>query len=118
MSPLTPAERSRLKARAHALRPVVAVGNEGLSAAVLKELDSSLKAHELIKVRVAEEDRALRKALLDEICARCGAAPVQQIGKILVVFRESPEGAEAPPRALPRPKRKAPRRLKRSYQND
>ena len=115
MTPLTPAERSRLKARAHALRPVVAVGNDGLTAAVLKELDAGLRAHELIKIRVAEEDRALRRTLLDEICVRCGASPVQQIGKILVVYRENPE---SPAPAAPRPARKPPRRPKRSYQND
>lgn len=115
MKSLSPAERKLLKARAHALKPVVTVGNERLSAAVLKEIDTSLKAHDLIKIRVTGDDRAARLALLGEICNRTGAAPVQHIGKILVVYRES-ETSAAPP-AKKRAARKQPRRTKRSYQN-
>jgi putative YhbY family RNA-binding protein len=116
MKPLSPAERKLLKARAHALRPVVTVGNERLSAAVLKEIETSLKAHDLIKIRVTGDDRELRQALLGEICNRTGAAAVQHIGKILVVYRENPQ----PPAAAPkkRPGRKQPRRTKRSYQGE
>ena len=115
MKSLSPAERKLLKARAHVLKPVVTVGNERLSAAVLKELETSLKAHDLIKIRVSGDDRDMRTALLGEICSRTGASPVQHIGKILIVYRES-EVEPAPPvkkRAL----RKQPRRTKRSYQN-
>ncbi len=115
MKPLSPAERKLLKARAHALKPVVTVGNEGLSAPVLKEIETSLKAHDLIKIRVTGDDRDARLALLGEICNRSGASPVQHIGKILVVYRESQE-APAPP-AKKRAARKQPRRTKRSYQN-
>jgi RNA-binding protein len=115
MKPLSPAERKLLKARAHALKPVVTVGNEGLSAPVLKEIEISLKAHDLIKIRVTGDDRNARLALLGEICNRSGASPVQHIGKILVVYRESQEGP-APP-AKKRAARKQPRRTKRSYQN-
>ncbi|MHB8665941.1 MAG: YhbY family RNA-binding protein [Burkholderiales bacterium] len=116
MKSLSPAERKLLKARAHALKPVVTVGNARLSAAVLKEIDASLKAHELIKIRVTEDDRDLRQALLGDICDRAGASAVQHIGKILVVYRESPE----PPASKPgkRPARKQPRRTKQSYQGD
>lgn len=105
-----------LKARAHALRPVVTVGNERLSASVLKEIETSLKAHDLIKIRVTGDDRDLRQALLGEICNRTGASPVQHIGKILVVYRENPE----PPAPAPkiRPVRKQPRRTKQSYQSE
>jgi putative YhbY family RNA-binding protein len=112
---LSPAERKLLKAGAHALKPVVTVGNEGLSAQVLKEIETCLKAHDLIKIRVTGDDRAARLALLGEICERSGASPVQQIGKILVVYRESQE-ASAPP-AKKRAARKQPRRTKRSFQN-
>jgi putative YhbY family RNA-binding protein len=115
MNPLSPSERKLLKARAHALKPVVAIGNEGLSAAVLKEIETSLKAHDLIKIRVTGDDREARKTLLGEICNRTGASAVQHIGKILVVFREN---TEAPaPAAKKRAARKQPRRPKRSYQN-
>jgi RNA-binding protein len=116
MKSLSPAERKLLKSRAHALKPVVAIGNEGLSAAVLKEIDASLRAHDLIKIRVTGDDREARQALLGEICNRSGASPVQHIGKILVVYRESPEAPAAAPKK--RAARKQPRRPKRSYQND
>jgi RNA-binding protein len=116
MNPLSPAERKRLKARAHALKPVVTVGNDGLSAAALKEIDNSLKAHELIKIRVASDEREARQLMLGEICHRTGASPVQHIGKILVVYRESDE--EPAPPAKRRASRKQPRRPKRSFQND
>jgi putative YhbY family RNA-binding protein len=115
MKSLSPAERKLLKARAHALKPVVAVGNEGLSAAVLKEIETSLKAHDLIKIRVAGDDREARQALLGEICNRTDASPVQHIGKILVVYRESQEAPASAPKK--RAARKQPRRPKRSFQN-
>jgi len=115
MKSLSAAERRLLKSRAHALRPVVTVGNDGLSPAVLKEIDASLKAHDLIKIRVTGDDRDLRQALLGEICSRSGASPVQHIGKILVVHRENPEPPA--PTAKKRPARKQPRRTKQSYQS-
>lgn len=115
MKPLSPAERKLLKARAHALKPVVTVGDECLSVPVLKEIDASLKAHDLIKIRVSADDRDEREALLGEICQRTGASPVQHIGKILVVYRENRDAPASAPRK--RPVRKQPRRTKRSFQN-
>lgn len=112
---LSSAERKLLKARAHALDPVVTVGNQRLSAAVLKEIETSLKAHDLIKIRVSGDDRDARLALLGAICQNTGASPVQHIGKILVVYRESREAPESP--AKKRAVRKQPRRPKRSYQD-
>ena len=115
MDLLSPAQRKLLKARAHALKPVVAVGNEGLSASVLKEIETSLKAHDLIKIRVAGGEREARERMLGEICHRTGASPVQHIGKILLVYRENKiEAASAPKK---RPGRKQARRTKRSFQN-
>lgn len=111
--PLTATDRRALKARAHALDPVVIIGGQGLTPAVLKEIDVSLKGHELIKVKVAGEDRETRALMLSEICAATGAEAVQSIGRMLVLYRESPE---APPKPA-RPKRKAPRATKRSFQN-
>jgi RNA-binding protein len=116
MKTLSPAERKLLKARAHALRPVVTLGSERLSAAVLREIEISLKAHDLIKIRVAGDDREARAALLGDICSRTGASPVQHIGKILIVYRENPEPAA--PAAKKRPARKQPRRTKQSYQGN
>jgi RNA-binding protein len=112
---LTPAERRALRARAHALHPVVMIGEAGLTPAVLKEVDIALKSHELIKIRVLGDDRDRRASLIGEICSALDAAPVQSIGKILVVFRPRPEPAE--PRPAPRPRRKPKFRPKRFFQN-
>jgi len=93
MNELSPIERRKLKARAHPLDPVVHVGGNGLTGAVLAEIARALDAHELIKVRAAGLDRGAREAMLGEICARLGALPVQHIGKVLVVYRPKPESA-------------------------
>ena len=94
MPALTPIERRALRAKAHDLHPVVSVGHHGLTAAVLHEIDVNLIAHELIKVRVFSDDRGERETLLQSICAELDAAPVQHIGKLLVVWRPAPP---APP---------------------
>jgi putative YhbY family RNA-binding protein len=106
---LTPAARQTLRGRAHRLEPVVRIGADGLTAAVLAELERALKAHELIKIRVTGDGDA-RERFLGEICAATGASPVQHIGKVLVVYRERPP-AEAP--AVP-PRKPTPRREARS----
>lgn len=87
MKSLTPAQRQFLKSLAHARQPVVMIGNQGLTAAVLKEVDQALNAHELIKIKAASDEVDTRRAWLEEICAATGAMPVQQIGKVLVVYR-------------------------------
>lgn len=112
---LTPAQRKALKARAHALDPVVLIGDSGLTPMVLLEIDRSLAAHELIKIRVSG-DREAREGILQRMCAELGAAPVQHIGKILVVFREIPEDSK--PKPTRKPRRKPARKLKRSFQNE
>ena len=91
MLQLTAEERRALRARAHGLNPVVSISQNGLTEAVLKEIDASLKAHELIKIRVYGDDRDLRDAWLTEICEKLDAGPVQHIGKLLVVYRPSAE---------------------------
>ena len=93
--PLTPAERRDLRAKAHRLHPVVSVGQHGLTPAVLHEIDVNLLAHELIKVRVFDDARGAREALLARICGELDAAPVQHIGKVLVLWRPAPQAAEA-----------------------
>ncbi len=87
---LTPAERSDKRALAHALKPVVLVGDQGLTPAVLAEIDLALGAHGLIKIRVADDDRTHRAAMLGLICDTLEAAAVQAIGKTLVLFRPLP----------------------------
>ena len=89
MKILSSAERKALKARAHKLDPVVIVSDAGLSGGVLAEIERSLDSHELIKLRL-NQPRDAREALLAEICRRTGASPVQHIGKVLVIYLESP----------------------------
>jgi len=114
MKELSPAERRALRARAHSLHPVIMIGNAGLTPTVLQEIDIALKSHELIKIRVLGEDRALREKMIGEICPALDASPVQHIGKMLVIYRPRPAEAAA---AGTRPRRKEQRRTKRSYQN-
>jgi len=115
MKQLTPGERRSLRARAHHLQPVVTIGDAGLTPAVLHEVDLNLRAHELIKVKVQESDRIARGTLSETLAASLDAATVQQIGKMLVVYRPRAEG-EAPASPKARVRRRPPRRTKRSYQ--
>ena len=78
-----------LRGLAHNLNPVVMIGNNGLTDSVLKEIDVSLNAHELIKVQVAGDDRELRKSLLTDIADKTSAIAVHHIGKQLVFYRAS-----------------------------
>ncbi len=87
---LTPAERAARRGEAHHLEPVVMIGADGLTDAVRAEVDAALNAHGLIKVRVLEGDRAQREAWLNELADTLGAAPVQHIGKLLVLWRPLP----------------------------
>jgi RNA-binding protein len=94
MQKLTPAERSELRAEAHALKPVVMIGESGLTESVMKEISSSLDSHGLIKVRVAGDDRDARVEMYDTICTELKAQPVQHIGKLLVVYRPKVEAVK------------------------
>jgi putative YhbY family RNA-binding protein len=116
MDPLTPSLRRELRARAHALDPVVAIGHHGLTAAVLHEIDVALKAHELVKVRAFNDDRDEREALLAGIVDALECAPVQTIGKLFVLWRPRPaeqaeparkRAAAASPRSEAQPKQRA-----------
>jgi len=91
MLKLTPAERSALRAEAHGLNPVVMIGEAGLTESVMKEIATSLDAHGLIKVRVFGDDREARVAMYEQICEELDAAPVQHIGKLLVLYRPKKE---------------------------
>ncbi len=87
---LTASQRREHRAASHHLDPVVAIGNDGLTAGVRQEIDVALKAHGLIKVRVFSDDRNAREALLAELTDQLNAAPVQHIGKLLVLWRPLP----------------------------
>jgi putative YhbY family RNA-binding protein len=88
---LTPAQRKVHRADAHHLDPVVLIGGDGLTPAVKKEVDAALKAHGLIKVRVFSDDRTAREGYLQTLADELGAAPIQHIGKLLVLWRPIPE---------------------------
>lgn len=109
---LTPRQRSELRGKAHALHPVATVGQQGLTPAVLREIDIALKAHGLIKVRVFSEDRAEREALLAQIATALDAAPVQHLGKLLIIWRpaeeDQPRPAKVEPRSRPSSGKSAP----------
>lgn len=130
MKQLNSADCRTLRARAHALSPVVIISSAGLADSVMAEIERCLKSHELIKIRVFSDDRLQRELLLAQVCERTGASPVQHIGKILVVYREKPTPpapkrapaarlkakAKGPPRRKPGPDRRseAPRPGSRS----
>ena len=88
-------DRKAHRAEAHHLDPVVMIGNEGLTAAVKKEIDGALNAHGLIKVRVQGDDRLAREEMYDAIADELGAAQIQHIGKLLVLWRPKPRKERA-----------------------
>lgn len=103
MIELSPSERRSLRAAAHHLQPTVAIAGKGLAPSVLKEIDVSLQAHELIKVKLHGIERDAREALLAEICSSLDCAPVQSIGNILVLWRPKPAQS-----SQPKPQRRKP----------
>jgi RNA-binding protein len=105
---LTPAERKAHRSDAHHLDPVVMVGGDGLTPAVVKETDAALKAHGLIKVRVFADERETREEIMAALCDQLDAAPVQHIGKLLVLWRPQPEK----PKAEPEDRRPGPKVVK------
>ena len=88
---LTPAQRKVHRAEAHHINPVVHIGGDGLTPAVTKEADGALKAHGLIKIRVFSDDRVAREGMLQQLAEQLDAAPIQHIGKLLVLWRPMPE---------------------------
>lgn len=104
MLSLSVSQRLELKARAHALKPVVIIGNAGLTPAVLDEIERSLKSHDLLKIKVMHDEREVREAMLREICTLLKAAAVQHIGKTLVIYRP----LEAPIAKVPKRKKGKP----------
>lgn len=86
---MTSKQISFLRGLAHKLNPVVMIGNNGLSETVLKEINASLNAHELIKIKVQVDDRALRAQMYLDICNTLNAVAVHHIGKQLVIYRQA-----------------------------
>ena len=86
---LTSAQTRFLRGQAHDLRAMLQVGGKGVTEALIAEIDLALEHHELIKVKVAAEDREARDAMIGEIAERVGAALVQRIGHTAVLYRPS-----------------------------
>ena len=91
---LTPAERKEKRGHAHHLTPVVLIGNDGLTEAVVKETDVALRSHGLIKIRMFSDQREAREAALAQLAERLDAAPIQHIGKLFVLWRPIPAKAK------------------------
>jgi len=102
MTELTPAQRRELRSSAHHLNPVVSISGKGLSSTVLEEIERSLHAHELIKIKVHGVERPEREQLLAQLCEALDAAPVQHIGTILIVWRKRREETAADAAANPK----------------
>lgn len=100
-SSLTGKQLDHLRGLAHSLKPVITVGNSGVSAAVVDETNRALSHHELIKVRLPAIDRKERRKLLDELAQSTTAAVVQTVGRIGTLYR----GADEPRIELPKPAR-------------
>lgn len=107
MTDLSALARKQLRARAHALHPILQLGEKGLTDAVIAEIERALGAHELIKVRAAPLNRDEREVALASICERTGGQPVQHIGKMLVIYRQKPS-----PEPDPGPKPRLPKRAR------
>lgn len=87
--PLTEPQKRHLRGLGHALKPVVIIGGNGLTAAVQAEIEAALAYHELIKVRVNADDRDSRQAMIAAMCAESGAEAVQRIGHVALLFRRN-----------------------------
>lgn len=97
---ITPRQKRWLKQQVHHLKPVVLIGQHGLSDAVLAELELALDHHELLKIRASVGDREERDAILTEITHRTGAILINRIGNVAALYRANPRKRE--PLALPR----------------
>lgn len=88
-SPLTASQNRFLRGQAHGLKAMLQVGGKGVTDAVVAEIDAALEHHELIKVKVASEDRDARDALIGDLARRTDAALVQRIGHVAILYRPS-----------------------------
>ncbi|MGV3345613.1 ribosome assembly RNA-binding protein YhbY [Enterobacteriaceae bacterium LUAb1] len=86
---LSTKQKQHLKGLAHPLKPVVMIGNNGLTEGVLAEIEQALLHHELIKVKIASEDRETKLLIVEAIIRETSAASIQVIGKTLVLYRPS-----------------------------
>ncbi|BBL71660.1 ribosome assembly RNA-binding protein YhbY [Methylogaea oryzae] len=110
---MTPQLKKALRAKAHALKPVIITGQAGLTEAVLAEIDNALNHHELIKVRLRNDDREQRQEMGRELCEQLKADLVQSLGQIVTLYRKNPErpkAAKPPARSRPAARKPSQRR--------
>ena len=93
---LTEAQKRYLRGLGHRLRPVVMIGQRGLTDSVIEEIDQSIRHHELMKVRVSVGDRGERDRLIDELCERTGSTLIHRIGNIALIFRRNQQKPKIP----------------------
>ncbi len=98
-TPLTSNQKRYLRGLAHPLKPVILMGGKGLTEAVVAELDLALDHHELVKVRIAADDREARDAIIASLVEQSGSQLVQRVGHIACLYRRNPEASQIP---LPR----------------
>ncbi|MET0064795.1 MAG: ribosome assembly RNA-binding protein YhbY [Candidatus Thiodiazotropha sp.] len=89
--PLTSQQIRNLKKLAHPMKPVVIIGQHGLSEGVMQEIDSSLDHHELIKVKMAGADKQDREEISQAVAQKLSAECVQVIGRVAVFYRANPK---------------------------
>ena len=100
---LSESQKKHLRGLGHQLKPLIMVGDAGLSDSLLAEFEGTLDHHELIKVRVRVGDRAARDAIIDRLCADSGANLVQRIGNVALLYR--PNLKKKPERRIQLPSR-------------
>ncbi len=87
--PLNTRQRQHLKALAHKLRPVVLVGNAGVTAPLVREIEQALEHHELLKIRLPGVEREKRAKMLRQVCEQARSEAVQEIGRVAVIYRRA-----------------------------
>lgn len=92
--PLSSQQKKSLRGIAHHLDPVVAVSERGLSEGIIEETERALNDHELIKVKVFDNDRTVRQDIANELAEKTGSVVVQKIGKIAILYRNNPQANE------------------------
>ena len=88
---LSEPQKKKLRGLGHKLKPVVTVGEAGLSESLVAEFESSLEHHELMKIRVRTGDRSARDAIISELCTTSGAELIQRVGNVALLYKENPE---------------------------
>ena len=88
---LTTNQKKFLRGIAHNINPMIIIGANGVTESLMKELDSTLEHHEILKIKMASADRDDRKQIVDYILEQTGALLVQTIGKVCVIYRQSEE---------------------------